>query len=224
MSRMLCITTLFTLLVSTTLVVSAQEEGSQDPFTEDPPAATGTDEAAAEPTPGEQPVAEEKTADERIEQATDQIGEVAETTQKKVSEFAEQVDQDERAQEAKAGILKPIYMLAEYCSFPTFHWVAFTLMVAGVIGFALQLVLGKLVVLANRGFSLKEILSDGIVLAISLVGLVLTTQAATENSTFTQSAFAVLSATAVGGLLGFVLYLWGQAQEVEAARGRGKES
>ena len=44
-------------------------------------------------------------------------------------ELAEQVDQTEKAKEVSAGILKPIYVMAERLSFPAFHWVAFTVMV-----------------------------------------------------------------------------------------------
>ncbi|MBC8875659.1 MAG: hypothetical protein H8E44_40045 [Planctomycetes bacterium] len=133
---------------------------------------------------------------------------------------AESVDKDEQAQEVSAGILKPIYRLAEAFSFSAFHWIAFAVMVAGVVSFALQLTLGKLVVLVRAGFSLAEILSDALGLTVSLVGLVLTTQAAAENSSFTSSAAAVLSATAVGAIAGFVFYLWGQRQELEAVEGR----
>lgn len=133
---------------------------------------------------------------------------------------AETVDKNKPAQEASAGILKPIYRLAESFSFPAFHWIAFCLMVTGVVSFGLQLTLGKLVVLARLGFSPAEILSDALGLAVSLVGLVLTTQAATENSNFTSSAAAVLSATAVGAIAGFVFYLWGQRQELQAVEGR----
>ena len=93
-------------------------------------------------------------------------------------------------------------------------------MVAGVVSFALQLTLGKLVVLARLGFSPAEILSDALGLVVSLVGLVLTTQAAAENSSFTRSTAAVLSATAVGAIAGFVFYLWGQRQELQAVEGR----
>ena len=93
-------------------------------------------------------------------------------------------------------------------------------MATGVVSFALQLVLGKLLVLARRGFSLSEILSDALGLAISSIGLVLTTQAATENSSFTESAFSVLSASAVGVVAGFVFYLWGQRQELQALEAR----
>ena len=93
-------------------------------------------------------------------------------------------------------------------------------MVTGVVSFALQLVMGKLVVLSKFSLSPTEILSDALGLVVSLIGLVLTTQAATENSSFTSSAFAVFSATAVGALLGIVFYLWGQRQELLAVEGR----
>jgi hypothetical protein len=143
--------------------------------------------------------------------------------QEAVSELAEKVDQDPRAREATAGILQPIYRLAEGMAHPAFHWIAFAVMATGVVNYALQLVLGKLVVLTRLSLSLKEILSDALGLVISVTGLVLTTQAAAENSTFTNSPAAVLSASAVGVVAGFIFYLWGQRLELEAARGRAVE-
>lgn len=159
-------------------------------------------------------------AKEGVEEQAKQI--VADTREK-VDEIAAKVDESPEAQEASAGILKPIYAIAEYLSFSAFHWLAFGFMVAGVVGFALQLVLAKLVVLSRMGFSLKEFLSDALGLVISLVGLVLTTQAATENSNFTSSPAAVLSATASGVIVGLVFYWWGQTQEIQAVEGRKKQ-
>ena len=159
---------------------------------------------------------------------TDKVKEVAEKglekTTEEVTKIAKQVDQDPRANTAAAGVLRPIYLVAEKLSFPAFHWVAFALMVAGVVSYALQLALGKLVVLTRLGFSLKEIVSDAVGLAISIFGLVLTTQAAAENSTFTQSPAAVLSATATGVIAGIILYFWGQSQELDAAAGRSRST
>jgi hypothetical protein len=143
-----------------------------------------------------------------------------ETAKTQVTEIAEKVNQDDRAQKVSAGILDHIYQLAERLSFPMYHWVAFALMVSGVISFALQLTLGKLFVLAKLSISPSEILADAQGLVISLVGLVLTTQAAAENSTFTQSPASVLSATAVGAAVGYLFYRWGKAQELAAADGR----
>jgi hypothetical protein len=140
--------------------------------------------------------------------------------QDELEEISGRVNQSEQAQRVRAGILKPIYSLAETFSFSAFHWVAFAAMVAGVLSFALQLTLGKLVVLSRSGFSPSEILSDALGLAVSLIGLVLTTQAATENSNFTASAFAVLSSTCVGVIAGFIFYIWGQRQELQAVAGR----
>ncbi|NLY02792.1 MAG: hypothetical protein GXY83_42610 [Rhodopirellula sp.] len=135
---------------------------------------------------------------------------------------ADAVDKSEQARDVSAGILRPIYRLAEAFAFPAFHWVAFAMMVTGVVSFALQLTLGKLAVLAKFAFSPAEILSDALGLLISLVGLVLTTQAAAENSSFPSSAAAVLSATVVGVIAGFIFYLWGQRQELQAVEGRRK--
>ena len=156
-----------------------------------------------------------------IRQTTD---DVVEETQQKVDEIAKQVDQSEQAHEVSAGLLQPIYVLAEAMAFPSFHWIAFTLMAAGVVSFAMQLVFGKLALLAKMSFNLKEIVSDAIGLAISLIGLVLTTQAAAENSSFTDSPAAVLSSAGVGVVLGLFLYRWGQRMEVDAAQGRKVQS
>lgn len=153
----------------------------------------------------------EKKAQETVESARETAGALAEA-----------IDESEQAKEASAGILKPIYRVAEEFSFPAFHWIAFAVMVAGVVSFALQLTLAKLLVLAKAGFSPGEILSDALGLVVSLVGLVLTTQAATENSSFTSSSAAVLSATGLGVIAGCVFYVWGQRQELQAVEGRKK--
>ena len=148
------------------------------------------------------------------------VKEALDDAKETVNNLAKGVDESEKANEAKTSVLKPIYALAEQLSFPAFHWLAFMFMVTGCVSFALQLVLGKLVALTKLGFSLTEILSDALGLVISLVGLVLTTQAATENSTFTASAFSVLSATIIGFILGCVFYVWGQRQELQAIDAR----
>ena len=156
--------------------------------------------------------------------AKEKVGEVTEKAKEKIDELAVKVDASEQAKKVSAGILQPIYSIAEKLSFSSFHWLAFAMMATGVVSFALQLVLAKLVVLSRAGFSLTEILSDALGLAISVIGLVLTTQAAAQNSEFTQSAFAVISATAVGVILGLAFYWWGQTQEVQALRGRQAEA
>jgi hypothetical protein len=164
--------------------------------------------------------AQEAPASEDVEQRREEI--ISEAAEK-VEEIARRVDESEKAKEVSAGILQPIYALAERFSFPAFYWVAFSLMTAGVVSFALQLVLAKIVVLSRLSLSLTEILSDALGLAISLVGLVLTTQAAAENSSFTASPAAVLSAALIGALAGFVFYWWGQKQEIQAVEGRRNE-
>ena len=164
--------------------------------------------------------AEPTTVEKVTETLEEQVPQALEEAREKADAVAEAVDKNDRAQEVSAGILKPIYRLAEAFSFPMFHWAAFAVMVAGVVSFALQLTIGKLVVLSRFGFSLAEILSDALGLVVSVVGLVLTTQAAAENSNFTTSAAAVLSATIVGGFAGFIFYMWGQKHELEAVEGR----
>jgi hypothetical protein len=136
----------------------------------------------------------------------------------KIKELGESLNQTQAVQDVSAGILEPIYNLAEFMAFPSFYWVAFALMVAGVVSFAGQLVFTKLILLFKLNLNIKEILGDLLGLVVSLTGLVLTTQAATQNSTFPENSIAVVSAAAVGVLLGFVFYLWGQKQEFHAAR------
>ncbi|HCS54934.1 hypothetical protein [Rubinisphaera sp.] len=164
-----------------------------------------------------------ETTEDAVEKIKDSTKEAIDLANKKSEEIAKQVDESEQAQEYSAGVLEPIYKMAEFMSFSWFHWLAFTFMVSGVVSFALQLVLAKLAVLMHGGFSLAQILTDSQGLIISLVGLILTTQAATENSTFTNSPAAVLSATAVGVIAGFLFYLWGQSEELQALRGRKEE-
>ena len=162
--------------------------------------------------------AEPATTDEPS--VSERAGEIVGETKDKVDEIAQRVDESEQAKEITAGVLQPIYALAEYLAFPAIHWVAFAVMVTGVVSFALQLVLAKLAVLMRFGLSLTEIFSDALGLVISLVGLVLTTQASAENSNFTQSPAAVLSAAGVGVLAGLVFYWWGQSHELRALEGR----
>lgn len=168
----------------------------------------------------DQPVTDETPPVETPEKNTaDKAKDLASDAQTKVEEIAEQVDQNPTAQKAAEGILGPIYKLAESLNFSAFHWLAFGFMSAGVVSFTLQLVLGKLALLFRGSLNLREILSDAVGLVISTVGLVLTTQAAAENSSFTHSAAAVLSSAAFGVVLGFIMYRWGHAQEVNALAG-----
>ncbi len=157
------------------------------------------------------------------EGSEDQFAKTLEEANAKIAELSRQLDQSKEARDVSAGILDPIYKLAERLGFPLFHWIAFAIMATGVVSFALQLVIGKLVVLMKGSISLTEIISDALALVISVIGLVLTTQAATENSDFTRSPFSVISASALGVLAGFLLYIWAQRQEVQAARGRRVE-
>lgn len=176
------------------------------------PAASDADDAA--------PKDESAPTGESSPGIAEKAKEAAADAEGKVDEIVESIDQNETAKKAAAGILEPIYKLAETLSFSAFHWVAFALMCSGVVSFAMQLVLGKLVVLFKGSINLREILSDFIGLIISVVGLVLTTQAAAENSNFTNSAAAVLSAAGLGAVVGILLYRWGQAQEVNAVVGQ----
>ncbi|MCC9604724.1 hypothetical protein LOC68_26575 [Blastopirellula sp. JC732] len=222
MSRLLASIVLITLTLG--VVHSqcwAQEDGASPPVaaeTAPPEAGVADVEKEKEATP---PAKEEApSAEVSHGEASDATHSADSHLSGQLEDIAKSVDESDTAKETSAGILTPIYQVAEALEFPAFHWIAFSLMLAGVVGFALQLVIGKLVVFSHFGFSLREILSDLLGFAISVVGLVLTTQAAAQNSTFTQSPFAVLSASAFGLIIGLLLYIWGQSQEVEAVKGR----
>jgi hypothetical protein len=185
------------------------------------PAATEQVPSAAETTPTETTESDTTPgSDEKKPDVAEKAKELEAEVEAKVGELAEKIDQNESAKKASEGLLGPIYKLAESLNFSSFHWLAFGLMSAGVVSFALQLVLGKLVVLVKGSINLREIISDAIGFVISTVGLVLTTQAAAENSTFTHSPAAVLSSATCGVVLGFMLYRWGQMQEVNAVNGQ----
>ena len=148
--------------------------------------------------------------------------ETAKKVRDKVTEIGKTLGENDTAHEVSGGILQPIYDAATYLSFPAFHWCAFALMTAGVVSYLLQLVLAKLFLLFKMSLDIKEVLGDFLGLLVSAVGLVLTTQASTQNSTFTQSPVAVISATIVGVIVGFVFYTWGQKKEFDAVRGARK--
>lgn len=170
--------------------------------------------------PAPMPPVGEQPASGQNPDLIDKAEEVATQARDKVTEIAKEVDASKQAHEVSAGILQPIYEVAKYLSFPAAHWLAFAIMVTGVISFGLQLVLAKLVVLFRMGFSLTEILGDALGLVISVVGLVLTTQATAHATSFAQSPAAVISATIVGVLLGLIFYWWGQKHEIQAVEGR----
>ncbi|MCH2201196.1 MAG: hypothetical protein MK102_04445 [Fuerstiella sp.] len=162
----------------------------------------------------------EMSDDMTLKQATESATGLVNETKDRVDELAGTLDKNPTVQEVSTGILSPIYVAAETLAFPTFYWFAFALMLAGVVNYVFQLVLGKLVVLSQGSLNIRKILSDSAGLVVSAVGLILTTQAATENSDFPQSPTAVVSATVVGCIAGLVLYRWNQAEEVDAAHGR----
>lgn len=153
-----------------------------------------------------------------LEAARKSAGQVTEALGKSAQDIGQTLNQSKTVQDASTSLLKPIYDLSQYMAHPWFYWLAFALMVAGVVSFAGQVVLTKLLLLFRMHLNFKEILSDVVGLLISLVGLVLTTQAATQNSTFTSSPAAVLSSAAVGVVMGILFYLWGQGTEFNAAR------
>ena len=201
----------------------AQEsESTDDPKPADEPADEPKDEPADESKSTEEPAATEGTESTDATAETDeaQSTSAVDSARDALNAAAEVVEKSKQVNDVSAGILQPIYLLAERFGFPQFHWLAFAVMVCGVVSFALQLTLGKLVVLAKLGFSFGAVMLDVLGLSVSLVGLVLTTQAAAENSSFTQSAVGVVSATACGILVGLLFYVWGQRQELQALAGR----
>jgi len=205
-----------------------QEEGTTESPAEVSAATSPNDDANSN---SEDPVAESAEATpedaaletDPLEQAKESATGLVDDAKKHVGNMAKTLDQNPKVQNASTSILEPIYQAARAITFPAFYWVAFSLMAAGVVSYAFQLVLGKLVVLTKGSFNIREILSDTVGLSISAIGLVLTTQAATDNSTFADSPTSVLSAAGAGVLVGLILYRWNQTEEVQAAEGRQKK-
>lgn len=210
------------LVLSTLLLLPLNTAPAQ--HTAEPEAATESTQPAESPP---ESTAAENSSEASNSDALDQAKETASglvgDAKERVGDLADTLDQNRTVRDMSSSLLYPIYVAAETIAFPAFHWLAFCLMAAGTVSYALQLVLGKLVVLARGSFSLREILSDGVGLLISVVGLILTTQAAAENSTFPESPTAVLSSAIVGAILGLVLYRWNQSEEIDAAHGRRRK-
>ncbi|MEM9940971.1 MAG: hypothetical protein AAF939_05240 [Planctomycetota bacterium] len=139
------------------------------------------------------------------------------------SEVGETLNQSEAIQNVSAGILEPIYQIGEYMTFSSFYWVAFSLMIAGVVCYAGQLFLAKFFLLFKGSLNIREIILDSFSLLVSAVGLVLVTQIATNHSTFTNHSVSVISSTAVGVIVGFVFYWWGQKTEFRAVDAGSKK-
>ena len=197
-------------------VAAAQDETAEPSVVENGDVSAGETE-----TP---PVAESEDSDaDTLEKAKESASGLVNDAKDLVEDLTSTLDKNRTVQDASTGILHPIYVTAKALAFPTFHGLAFGLMVAGVVSYALQLVLGKLVVLTQGSINIREIISDFVGLFISAIGLVLTTQAATENSTFPESSTGVLSATVLGAVAGLILYRWNQAEEVDAARGKQRK-
>ena len=165
-------------------------------------------------TDAQEGAAQGTTSQEILDKAKDTAGAAIDRAQ----DIGKTLNQNDTVKEISAGLLQPIYDLAQYMAHPWFYWSAFALMAAGVVSFAGQLVFTKLLLLFKFKLNITEILSDALGLLISLAGLVLVTQAATQNSTFTASPSAVVSAALAGLVVGFVFYLWGQKTEFQAAR------
>lgn len=183
---------------------------------EQPAGQTGAEKTA----PAEPPAttATEDKLEAGLEAARKSAGQVSDAIGKSAQDIGDSLNQSKTVQDASAGLLKPIYDLSQYMAHPWFYWLAFAIMVAGVVSFTGQVVLTKLLLLLRLHLNFKEMLGDLLGLLISLVGLVLTTQAATQNSTFTSSPAAVLSSAVVGAIFGILFYLWGQGTEFNAAR------
>jgi len=92
------------------------------------------------------------------------------------------------------------------------------MMTAGLVSFLLQLVLGKLIMLTQSHFSIVEIMSDGLGLLISAIGLMLLTQAATNEGLVINRPSFVLTAAGLGAFVGLIFYFRGQTQELREAR------
>ena len=98
------------------------------------------------------------------------------------------------------------------------------MMTAGLVSFLLQLVLGKLIMLTQSHFSIVEIMSDAMGFLISLIGLTLLTQSATNEGLVIDRPSFVVTAAGLGAFVGLIFYFRGQTQELREARALAKNN
>ena len=101
---------------------------------------------AQDPAPAQSPTAGGQL-EAGLESAQKSAAQVSEKISEGAQEIGDKLNQSSTVKEASASLLKPIYQLAQYMAHPWFYWIAFALMVAGVVSFAGQIVLTKLLLL-----------------------------------------------------------------------------
>ena len=152
------------------------------------------------------------------EQAPRSVGE-------RIGDAKERLDTDPQAQQATDHILSSIRDIGnKVVAVPGFYWIAFAMMTAGLVSFLLQLVLGKLIMLTQSHFSIVEIMSDAMGFLISLIGLTLLTQSATNEGLVIDRPSFVVTAAGLGAFVGLIFYFRGQTQELREARALAKNN
>lgn len=150
---------------------------------------------------------------------------IAADTTAKAREMAEQTKaraeamaNSEEGRKTADSVLKWIHS-AELLYRPWLNWVLVMVGIALFISHAGQLVIGKLwKLIRGRGFDLGEIINDFLVAGFSAMGLPAVLILPVGGESFISNPFAVLSAAAVGMVLGVYLYGHGINQEMKAGQ------
>lgn len=190
----------------------------------------GTDTAAKKtstygaPTPASEPTPAPASEPPEVSAGSEKPHEAAapeplQESEGQLRKLARSADTLPAVQNTYTSIILLIDFLGEFASFPAFPGTVFVLMVAGIVNYAFQLTLTKLVVLMKGGFNLREIAADMTGLLTSLGGLILTAQSPLFADNFLRSPSMVVAMTGSGVALGLLLYRWAQKQEVHATQG-----
>ena len=143
----------------------------------------------------------------------DKAKDMTEQTMDKVEALAN----SEEGKKTADSVLKWIHS-AELLYRPWLNWVLVMVGIALFISHAGQLVIGKLwKLIRGRGFDVGEIINDFLVAGFAAMGLPAVLILPVGGESFISNPFAVLSAAAVGMVLGVYLYGHGVNQEMKAS-------
>ena len=149
-------------------------------------------------------------------QIKDKAGEMSDLAKEKATAFAE----SEEGKQASATVLEWIQS-AESLYTPWMNWALVAVGIALFVSHAGQLLLGKLwALIRGKGFSFCEFCNDFLVAAFAGLSLPVVLLIPTGSGAFISNPLQVLSAAAVGMILGVILYTHGMNQEMQAAQER----
>ncbi len=155
---------------------------------------------------------------DKAKELTTAAGDKAEELTEAAKAKAEEFEQSERAKKASAAVLEWVQS-AEQLYRPWINWCLIAVGIGLFISHAGQLILGKLWALVRgKGFNFFECVNDFLVAAFAGLSLPVVLLIPTGHGAFISSPIMVLSAAAVGMILGVILYTHGMKQEMLAAQ------